>query len=433
MPATADTAGISRAPTVLCPPEVLVLKSATIAAVLLLVAAACGDTGSTGDTLSTEPAADSAPTTSSITDTTTGDSTSSPPAAGSGIADGWTVTRVGTGIKPVLALDASDQPAIAWLVEEVNEGFVSYAAAAEEWTEDRLVEGYFYGPIGLAFDPAGNPHIAYHDHQDTSFQDDLGDLAHAVRQGDAWTLDTATDDGHDGWDSTIAIGSDGVVRAAGIDPQQFSRDDGVEYYELGPGGWQVTAIGSGPIEYEWNVSLAVSDAGVVGLSYFDNNSADLVYAELGDGSWDLTVVDFGGDVGRFSSLAFDADSNPHISYYDEDGTVRYATRAGETWSTEDVGELDDVEIAFAGARRITAIDIDSSGSPQVVFGDRSVVRHATRTAAGWETTDVFSASDQPLGQLVSFALGSDDTPHVATYEGTAADGSTAEVLYLTTG
>ncbi len=400
---------------------------------LLLIAAACGDTGSTGDTLSTEPVADSQPTTSSITDTTTGDSTTSPPAATSQIADGWTITRVGTGIKPALALDASGQPAIAWLVEELDEGFVSYAAAAEGWSEDRLVEGYFYGPIGLAFDPDGNPHIAYHDHQATTFEPDLGDLSHAVRQDGTWALEPATDDGHDGWDSTIAIGPDGTVRAAGIDPQQFDRTDGVEYYELGPGGWEVTAIGSGPIEYEWNVSLAVSDAGVVGLSYFDNNSADLIYAQLADGSWDLEVVDSDGDVGRFSSLAFDADSNPHLSYYDVDGTVRYAAKAGEAWSIEEVGRLDDVEIAFAGARRITAIDIDSSGSPQVVFGDRSVVRHATRTAAGWETTDVFSASDQPLGQLVSFALGSDDTPHVATYEGTAADGSTAEVLYLTTG
>ncbi len=333
----------------------------------------------------------------------------------------------------MIALDADDRPAIAWLAEELPEGFVSFASAAQGWEEDRLIEGYFYGPIGLAFDPGGNPHIAYHDHQGQTFQDDLGDLTHAFRSEGAWNIAAANDDGHDGWDSTIAIGSDGVVRAAGIDPQQFGRQDGVEYYQLSDTGWQVTAIGSGPIEYEWNVSLATSTTGRVALTYHDNNTRQLMFGELVDGVWELDAVDSEGDAGRFSSLAFDGSGEPHISYFRADtGTVRYATRSGATWITEDVGSLSDVEISFTGARRITAIDVDSAGTPHIVFGDRSVVRHAARTDSGWETTDILTAGERLLGQLVSFTLDDADVPHVATYEGSAADSENAEIVYLTT-
>jgi len=245
---------------------------------LALVAAACGGSsdGETGPTETSSPD----PTTTTAIDQPT--DTTAPPTVGGGdivVAPGWSLTAVGNGIKPDLALDGDDLPALAWLVEELDEGFVAFSSAAEGWTEQRFVEGYFYGPIGLDFDPAGDPHIAYHDHQSDSFQPDLGDLTHAVRTGNDWTVEAAAHDGHDGWDSTIAIGTDGVVRAAGIDPQQFDSQVGVEYYERNADGWQVTAIGSGPIEYEWNVSLAVSEAGRTGLSYHDNNTGQLMFAE----------------------------------------------------------------------------------------------------------------------------------------------------------
>jgi hypothetical protein len=349
---------------------------------------------------------------------------------GTTLAGGWSAQALGAGAKPVLALDADDSPAVAWLSEAIDEGFVSFASGDDGWTEERIVEGYFYGPIGLDFDPAGLPHVVYHDHQSGTFEQDLGDLALAVRSSGAWSTAPAEDDGHDGWDSTVAIGTDGIVRAAGIDPQQFGRLDGIEYYELGPDGWSVTAIGSGPIEYEWNVSLDVSNNGDVALSYFDNNSADLVFASLAADGWQLETVDSDGDVGRFSSLAVDAGGTPHISYYAGDGTVRYATKSADGWVTETVGRLDAVQISFSGARRITGIDLDSQGVPQIVFGDLEVVRHAIPTPDGWEVADVLTASDTPLGQLVSLAVDDQGSAHIATYTGSADQPASAEILYL---
>jgi hypothetical protein len=339
---------------------------------------------------------------------------------------------VGTGIKPDLALDAQGAPAIAWLVEEVDEGFVSYAAEAEGWAEDRFIEGYFYGPIGLDFDAAGNPHIAYHDHQDTTFQPDKGDLVLAVRGSEGWDINTAADDGHDGWDSTVVVADDGVVRAAGVDPAQFESEEGVEYYELTDGEWEVTAIGTGPVEYEWNISLDVDPDGSPALTYFDHINQDLVFAARDGEAWSLETIDSEGDVGRFSSLAIDAGGTAHVSYYHVDsGTVRYATNAGGAWSVEDVDTLDAVEIGFTGARRITDIDVDSAGIPNIAFADTTVVRLATGGDSGWTVEDVAAAGPLPLGQLVSLELDGADVPHIATYEVTAPSPLNGVIVYLT--
>jgi len=412
------------------------LRIPAVLLALTLVVAACGidsEPAASGDTTAdpVTTTTDTAATTVPDPEPQPDDTTDEPPAE-LGVTDGWELTRVGAGAKPVLALDGDGAPAIAWIVERLQGGFVAYAAAAEEWTPEEFVEGYFYGPIGLDFDTVGDPHIVYHDHQASAFREELGDLTHAVRQAGSWTVEPATDEGHDGWDSTIAIGADGVVRAAGIDPQQFGRQDGVEYYERGADGWEVTAIGSGPVEYEWNVSLAVGPSGEVGLTYFDNNTADLVYARLDDGAWQLETVASDGDVGRFSSLAYDSSGTPHISFFDADGLVLYATTADGAWVTEEVGRLDDVVTGHIGARRITAIDVGADEAPQVVFGDRRVVRHAVRNPDGWQVSDVLTAGERDLGQQVSFELGPEGTAHIATYEGSAAEGSNAEILYLTT-
>lgn len=402
-------------------------------AAIALVAAACSSDSSDTASTAAPPPSEAPAATDTPTATAAAPSVTEPAAAvGLVAAEGWSATAVGTGIKPALALDAQGAPAIAWLVEEVDEGFVSYAAEAEGWAEDRFIEGYFYGPIGLDFDAAGNPNIAYHDHQDTTFQPDKGDLVLAVRGDEEWDINTAGDDGHDGWDSTVVVGDDGVVRAAGVDPAQFQSEEGIEYYELTDAGWEVTAIGTGPVEYEWNVSLDVGPDGSPALTYFDHVNQDLVYASRDGEAWNLETVDSEGDVGRFSSLVLDAGGNAHVSYYQADsGTVRYATNAEGDWSVEDVAVLDAVEIGFTGARRITDIDVDSDGTPYIAFADTTVVRLATEGGGGWEVEDVAAAGSLPLGQLVSLELDDAAVTHIATYEVTSPDPLDGVIVYLT--
>lgn len=405
-----------------------------------LVVAACGGAGE-GTTTAPPPGDTSTTlaTTAPPTATTTG-TDAGPGPQGEGLtatpAAGWTSTMIGEGIKPVLALDSAGSPGIAFLTERIGDGYIGYATAGDDWAIDTFVEGYFYGPIGLAFDGDDRPNIVWHDHQADTFQDDLGSLAYAVRTDGTWQVGEATDDGHDGWDSTIAIGADGVVRAAGIDPAQFNRTDGVEYYELQGGTWTVEAIGSGPIFYEFNVGLAVGADGTPLISYYDNNQLTLQFARRSAGSWSIETVDSEVDAGKYSDVEVDAGGRAHISYLHQDtsttGTVRYAVEDGSGgWTIEDVGRIEDLVTGFTGARRVTALELDDAGNPHVAFGDRSGIWYASRADGSWAVSQILAAGDLELGQLVSMELDTAGMPHVAYFEVTAPSPLAGVVAYMT--
>ncbi len=403
-------------------------KLTIIIAAVAMLAVACG--GSSTDTATPT----SSTTTAADNPTTTAQATVSGPS--SSVASGWNATLIAEGTKPSLALDSAGQPAVAFLFESVPDGFVSYASAANGWAVDEIVEGYFYGPIGLDFDPDGNPNIAYHDHQSSQFDLELGDLTHASRTDSGWNTTAAGDGGHDGWDSTIRVGSDGVVRAAGIDPVQFGSADGVEYYELVGDEWIVESIGSGPIEYEWNVDLQVAPDGTVGITYFQTSEADLVYASrTPGGSWEIETVADTGDIGRFSSFAFDDNGYVHISHWNTTTSeVTYSTNSSGSWETAAVAELSAVEIGMEGARRITSLAFDADGSPVIAYSDTSGIWLARTSADGsWESEQVVTAGDNELGQLISLAIDDSGTPHLSFTEVTGHGPLTGQIIYVTAG
>ena len=349
------------------------------------------------------------------------------------IAEGWSAAFVDEGIKPDLALDAAGAPGITYIDEDFD-GWIRFASAAEDWQPQTVAEGYFYGPIGLSYDLDGQPHVVWHDHQDANVDLNLGDLTHAARDGSTWTIESAADPGHDGWDSTITIAEDGVIRAAGIEPSQFGFDNGVEYYERRDGAWVVEPVGSGPIAYEFNVSLAVSPDRLPALSYFNDGAGDLELATFDGSAWNIEKVATEGTTGMFSSLVFDAEGREHISFFettDGTGLIHYAVRDGEGWTIEEVAPLDDVTLGQTGARRNSAIALGPDGAPRIVLSDRSTLSYAVRTDSGWEVEPIVTAGEAPLGQLVSFQLAQDGTPHLTFFEETSAGPLKGLVAYVT--
>ena len=94
----------------------------------------------------------------------------------------WTMQIIDTGIKPAIALDASDTPHIAY-IREAMMGAVLYAVpGGDGWNIEQVSQGYFYGPLDIAVTPDGQPVIAYHDHQGEGFDPRLGDEVVAVRE-----------------------------------------------------------------------------------------------------------------------------------------------------------------------------------------------------------------------------------------------------------
>ncbi len=226
-----------------------------------LIAAGCG--GDDNEDASGAPGGVSTPT-------ATVEATDTPAANGSSADDGrvvqgvisgvgtfdWELVRVDRGTKPALILD-DGQPVLAYMLERMgNDGFVSVAIGdGDGFTIETVQTGYHYGPLDLELDAAGDLVVAYHNH-------DWEDAAIARRQGGVWDVTHVEDDGHDGWDTTLAAGPDGALHVLGIDPAQFGGTDGVEYIRLDGGVASVTAIGSGAQPYEWGTDLALDSAGV---------------------------------------------------------------------------------------------------------------------------------------------------------------------------
>ncbi|MFN3533000.1 MAG: Ig-like domain-containing protein [Candidatus Brocadia sp.] len=79
--------------------------------------------------------------------------------------------------------------------------------------------------------------------------------------------------------------------------------------------------------------------------------------------WTTSILDSGGYVGRYTSIAVDASGAAHISYYDYDnGYLKYATNASGAWVTstldseEDVGRYTSVAISSSDAIYISYYD-----------------------------------------------------------------------------
>jgi len=350
----------------------------------------------------------------------------------------WLVEEVGEGTKPAIAIAPDGTPNIAFMFEAQN-GFIKAGARIDgAWDISTVADGYYYGPLDIAVGPDGVAKVAWHDHQASNFQQNLGDIELATKTAGGWTFKTLGDGGHDGWDTRMIIDDDGVVHAAGIDPMEFGGS-GVEYYRVDTNGdVTVEAVGSGSLSYKFAVSVDTDSAGMAYVTYYDQRSNDLILAARGERGWSLETVDAEGSAGQFAELAIDDSDRLHISYVtqtgDDEAVVKYATRgAGESdWAITDVDTLSNIFYGFEGAREITSISIDSSGNPWIAYTDEMDLRLAVWDGGAFriETVSTSDVRGVVFGQLVSLSLDADDVAHIATFEVTANGPLNGNVLYF---
>ena len=351
-------------------------------------------------------------------------------ASGTVWAQDWMIEEVGEGTKPALVVDGSGRPHITFMTEETF-GATYYAVRdADGWSVERATEGYFYAPMDLALDAGGNPYIYYHDHQALQFLPDLGDAVVIFKRDGVWIEETLADPGHDGWDGSIAMDAQGGVHVLAFDPVQFGGVNGVEYYRRDANGvWSVEPIGSGPNPYEFGTDLVLDDQGRPHVVYHDGtetltsgSGADLKYAAMSDGGWEIQTVDSVGDVGKFASLALDSEQRPHIAYFQWDtrdsGRAKYARWTGSEWEVTVVGTLDEMSLGFIGARKSVSLALDGRDTPHIAFSDRNALYYAQSNGPVWSVQEVTGPSDAglELGQLASMALDAAGQPHIAYYE-----------------
>ena len=343
----------------------------------------------------------------------------------------WEFFDVGRGAKPALALDSQEAPGIAYLLEDNKHGFVKYASwKGDGFDISNVADGYFYGPVDLDFGPDDEPHISWHDHQNPdSFVPELGDAVYATLVDGEWEVETVFSVGHDGWDNSITVDSQGNIHMTAIDPRQFGSMQGIEYYFFDGQEWTVEAVGSVPLNYEWGNSLALDSSGRPHITFHDSVSTDLFYALRGEDGWTIHTVDSLGDVGKFSSLALNNEDLPLISYLEFSGPVS-GTASGfvklakltshpataENWDIEQIDRLDNLFMGHFGARLITALVTDKDKNPIVVYSDQSVIKLAYFDGSEWHIELVANSNELPFGQLVSLARDSNGVLHLAYTE-----------------
>lgn len=120
------------------------------------------------------------------------------------------------------------------------------------------------------------------------------------------------------------------------------------------------------------------------VSFYDRTNGDLKFTCRTNRKWAIETVDSDGDVGLYSSLAFDRFSTPYISYYSKsEQKLKIAIRDGTEWATEVVDHEE-------GAGFFTSMAVRWDGTIFISYYDqeRGYIKVAHREKSQWTIEDI---------------------------------------------
>jgi hypothetical protein len=132
--------------------------------------------------------------------------------------------------------------------------------------------------------------------------------------------------------------------------------------------WKTTKVDNGGsiTGAVWMPCLALDSKGSPHISYYDERSREVRYASKKGNTWSTEAIDLKIDRNAYPSLAIDSHDNPYVSYFDAQN------RAMKTWSTVPergrwtrvrIFDLNDIEGLHS------SIAIDPADHPGVVYHD----------------------------------------------------------------
>ncbi len=257
-----------------------------------------------------------------------------------------------------LALDAAGNPRIAFQDQRTFD--LRYAARnGGLWARETLDETDNMGAFcSLALDVDGHCHISYQDYTN-------GDLKYLTWTGTTYLIETVdfTSGTNAGQYTSIALDAQG-------DPHISYYSNGkLRYAAKGPGGaWLGEEVPGASVE-GFGTSLALDASGNPRISFQDGNS--LKYASKSGAVWTIETVDATATVGDYCSLALDAQGEPHIAYHDfTHGDLKYAVKSGGTWTLETVDEgKASGGTADHDVGRYASLALDAQGNPCIAYYD----------------------------------------------------------------
>lgn len=192
---------------------------------------------------------------------------------------------------------------------------------------------------------------------------------------------------------------------------------------LGQGTWALGMEGAPPEDQpgvDWFCpSLALDSTGAAHISYWAKNVGnDLRYASWDDdfGEWGSEVVDDSPEVGQYTSLAFDSQDRPRISYWDQaNADLKYAAWTGTAWAIQTVDSEGSVGSEY------TSLQLDAAGRPHISYydatnGDLKYAYWLPGTEA-WGTSVVDTGGEGGnVGTYSSLRMDSTGNPHISYYD-----------------
>ena len=178
--------------------------------------------------------------------------------------------------------------------------------------------------------------------------------------------------------------------------------------------------------YGLNTSLAIDSKDQPHIMYCHCQDwtapGDLNYAVKRPEGWDVSTVATDGIRGRFPSMVLDDMDRPLVTWLDIDsedvtrGFVRYGVLEDEGWMIETIDTLENIELGHSGGRKQVSIALDQDGVPHVAYGDKRVVKYATRTDGDWTRMTVLEASEDQYNGLVVLRLDPDENPGIVFWQ-----------------
>lgn len=142
----------------------------------------------------------------------------------------------------------------------------------------------------------------------------------------------------------------------------------------------------------------------------------VLHCTVGPGNWAIISLDATENpagTGSAGSLAVDQAGVPHICYFDAiNGRIMYATHQGTVWQREQVAE--------SSGTISTSLTFDRSGNPAISYGDGlhfGNLMYAKKNGTQWDIAAVDKGSLGDAGQYSSLAIDPAGTPHIAYTDG----------------
>ncbi len=278
-----------------------------------------------------------------------------------------------------IVIDRQNFPHVVY--NDHNDSGVTYARwDGQDWVSETIGRRGRTGEhFDLVLDAQGRPHVSYHDREDA-------DLYYAHHDGQQWNVQSVDSIGQLGDFTSIALDQDQRphivytdltfldLKYAAFDGQRWSiehiaRDGDVgRFAQLQLNAQQVpqvvylddsreTLVWARRVQGAWvledieptvgvastastGIGMALDAQGRMHIAY-TNTERELLYLQpTGPQSWQEQLVNDGFSV-SFVRLVLDAQGTPHIAYKevgrDCQGRLHYATRAGQQWSSVELG------------------------------------------------------------------------------------------------